>query len=111
YSTAADGPFEDRIVWASQGTYGRTRPVTGPEPSWKYLLIGFTRFTPTVGQDSFRRAEPSLRKIKNNLQDRHTGALYFPFAFSDKRPVRAAQGYLVKFPAAIVATVRELRGL
>jgi len=31
-----------------------------------------------------------------------SGALYFPYAFSDKRPIRTSQGYLFKLPAAIV---------
>lgn len=32
YSTAAEGPEEDQILWASQGSYGRTRPLAGPSP-------------------------------------------------------------------------------
>lgn len=109
YSTAAEGPEEDEIVWASQGTYGRTRPLAGPEPSWRYALTGYTALARPVTQDAFRRAEGKLRRIKQQLETSHPGSLYFPFAFSDKRPVRAAQGYLVKLPAAIVAAVPELK--
>jgi hypothetical protein len=107
YSTAAYGPVEDEIVWASQGTYGRKRPIVGPEPSWKYSLVGYTPLAQPVGQDDFRRAEPKLRAIRDELEQLHLGALYFPFAFSDKRPVRAAQGYLVKFPSEISQWSRD----
>ncbi|MGN9890593.1 protein NO VEIN domain-containing protein [Micromonospora sp. L31] len=109
YSTAAEGPEEDEIVWASQGTYGRTRPLAGPEPSWRYALTGYAALARPVTQDAFRRAEGKLRRIKEQLEARHPGSLYFPFAFSDKRPVRAAQGYLVKLPAAVISAVPELK--
>ncbi|SCG77570.1 protein NO VEIN domain-containing protein [Micromonospora inositola] len=109
YSTAAEGPTADEILWASQGTYGRTRPLAGPEPSWRYALTGYTPLARPVTQDAFRKAEPKLRKIKKHLEERHAGSLYFPFAFSDKRPVRAAQGYLVKLPAAVISAVPELK--
>ncbi|MBF9132622.1 DUF3883 domain-containing protein [Plantactinospora sp. S1510] len=110
YSVAASGPYEDQIIWASRGTYGRTRPSGGPEASWRYELTDYTRIA-GLDQDRFRVLEPELRRVKADLESRYSGALYFPFAFSDKRPVRAAQGYLVKFPAAIVAAVPELLAL
>ncbi|MCK1805346.1 MULTISPECIES: protein NO VEIN domain-containing protein [unclassified Micromonospora] len=109
YSTAAEGPEEDEIVWASQGSYGRGRPLAGPEPSWRYALTGYTALARPVTQDAFRGVEGKLRKVKEKLKAHHRGSLYFPFAFSDKRPVRAAQGYLVKLPAAVVAAVPDLR--
>lgn len=55
-----------------------------------------------------RAVEPELREIRKELAAAQAGPLYFPFAFTDTRPVRAAQGYLVKFPAAIVRAVPEL---
>ena len=82
YSTAAEGPVADEILWASQGTYGRTRALTGPEPSWRYALTGFTTSARPVTQEAFRQAEMELRKIKEQLEAHYTGSLYFPFAFS-----------------------------
>ncbi|MFC6935116.1 hypothetical protein ACFQHO_35550 [Actinomadura yumaensis] len=33
YSTAADGPYDDRLVWDARGTYGQQRPAnTAPSP-------------------------------------------------------------------------------
>lgn len=111
YSVADHGPFEDKIRWASQGTYGRARQNMRLEPSWKYALTSFAPLPQPIGQDVFRLREPVLRRVRNELEATHSGPLYFPFAFSDKRPVRAAQGYLVKFPAEIIRTVPELHWL
>ncbi|WP_433228897.1 protein NO VEIN domain-containing protein [Micromonospora sp. CA-248260] len=108
YSIAAEGPEADEIVWASQGSYGRNRAASGPEPAWRYALTGYTPLARPVNQDAFRRVEERLRRIKERLEVHHPGSLYFPFAFSDKRPVRAAQGYLVKLPAEVISAVPEL---
>ena len=59
-------------------------------------------------QDALRRKEFRLRDIQATLLANFEAPLYFPFAFSDKRPVRAAQGYLVKFPAGILNAFAEL---
>jgi hypothetical protein len=111
HSIAAAGPEQDQIIWTAHGSYGRIRPGTTAEPSWRYALTDYSRLPEPIGQDRFRTLEPRLRKIRETLEARYAGPLYFPFAFSDKRPVRAAQGYLVKFPADIVSLVRELRAL
>jgi hypothetical protein len=112
HSVAAGAPIEDQIVWTAHGSYGRVRPSTTPEPSWRLPLTDYTSLPEPVGQDAFRAIEPRLRKIKSDLEKRHGRlSLYYPFAFSDTRPVRAAQGYLVKFPAAIVGAVRALASI
>jgi hypothetical protein len=61
-----------------------------------------------VYQDALRREESELRTIKAELEAAHGDPLYFPFAFSDKRPVRTTQGYLVKFPVDAVDSFAEL---
>jgi hypothetical protein len=111
YSTAVTGPVADEIVWNSQGARSRSQTTADPEPAWRYVLSDFTPFGAPIGQDVFRAVEPALREVKRSLEAQHRGALYFPFAFSDRRPVRAAQGYLVKFPVEIVRAVPMLARL
>lgn len=112
YSRAAEGPFDDELVWQARGTYGQSRPaVEHPQPSWRYELTGYTPLPTPVDQVAFQDAEAALRDIKQKLDEQHPGPLYFPFAFYTSRPVRVMQAYLVKFPAAILDAVPELAGI
>ncbi|MEU7928133.1 DUF3883 domain-containing protein [Micromonospora sp. NPDC049107] len=112
YSFAAEGPFEDELVWQARGTYGQARPtVEAPQPSWRYELADYTALPTPVDQLAFQRSEKALREIKQKLEAEHSGPLYFPFAFYDSRPARVMQAYLVKFPAAILDAVPELAGI
>jgi Domain of unknown function (DUF3883) len=49
--------------------------------------------------------------VRKDIEELVTGPLYFPFALSDRRPLRAAQGYLTKFPYRLVAVISELSKL
>lgn len=60
-------------------------------------------------QDGVRAKEAAVSKVRDALETAHGKPAYFQFAISDKRPVRAAQGYLVKFPRALVTAFPELR--
>ncbi|MDG4772704.1 DUF3883 domain-containing protein [Solwaraspora sp. WMMD792] len=112
YSFAADGPFEDELVWHARGSYGQARPTVGrPQPSWRYELADYTALPTPVDQVAFQRAEAALREIRARLEAAYSGPLYFPFAFSDSRPVRVMQAYLVKFPAVILDAVPELAAI
>jgi hypothetical protein len=112
YARAADGPFEDELVWQARGSYGQARPTVGhPQPSWRYELTGYTPLPTPVEQGAFQRAEAALKAIKQKLEAGHSGPLYFPFAFYASRPVRVMQAYLVKFPAAILEAVPELAAI
>jgi Domain of unknown function (DUF3883) len=74
-------------------------------------LVPLSDYTPLLtpaDQDALRREESELGAIKAKLEASHGGRLYFPFAFSDNRPVRTTQGYLVKFPADAVELFAEL---
>ncbi len=109
YSRAAEGPFDDALVWNARGSYGQSRaPIDEPQPAWRYDLTGYTPLPAPVDQAAFQRAEAALQEIKRNLEATHPGPLYFPFAFFASRPLRAMQAYLVKFPAAILDAVPEL---
>jgi hypothetical protein len=109
YSRAAEGPFDDALVWNARGSYGQSRaPVDDPRPAWRYDLAGFTPLAAAVDQAAFQRVEPALQEIRRRLEATYPGPLYFPFAFFTSRPLRAMQAYLVKFPAAILDAVPEL---
>lgn len=105
YSTAVGDPFESTLTWAAHGTYSVGQRTT---PAFEVPLADLTPLAVPLTLDDVRLHEPQLRDIRNQLDAEIDGATYFPFAFSDKRPVRTAQGYLVKMP---VAVVRELTGL
>jgi hypothetical protein len=109
YSTAVDGPFEDQPIWNARGTYGRRRTGNDqPQPAWRYDLTAYTALPTQIDQEAFRRVEPRLREIYEELRNRYTGPLYYPFSFFTSRPLRLTQAYMVKVPAAVLDAVREL---
>jgi Domain of unknown function (DUF3883) len=108
FSHVSENPFKSRLEWQSRGTYGKTHAPAGKEDAWEALLSGYRKLAVPVTQTRVRELEPELRTVRDELQAAHGGAIYFPFALSDKRPPRAAQAYLTKFPAALVAAIPEL---
>jgi Domain of unknown function (DUF3883) len=111
YSVAAADPVTDQIVWNAHGTYGRARAGTPRRPAWRVDLADFTRIDPPVWQDDIRAVETIIRRALSDLQSRHTGPLYLPFVFSDKRPVRTTQGYLVTFPYELLDLIGGLHAV
>lgn len=111
YSIVRDLPFESTIEWQSRGTYGRTNASGGkpkPEPAWEAPLGGYVDLPAPITQARLRQLEATVRTTHDTLRQQVDGAVYFPYALSDKRPLRAAQGYLVKFPRALVEGIPEL---
>lgn len=97
------------IVWNAHGTVGRARGETSArQPSWRFPLEGFTEFQEPITLAEVRSVEGKLRSAHEYLSLTTSHPLYFPFAFSDKRPLRTAQGYLVKFPADLIPVVPGL---
>ncbi len=112
WSTASGRPENSTILWQARGTYGRAHGPTGREPAWRMPLTGYTPLLTPIDQDVLRREEPALRAIHARLAAEHGNRpLYFPFAFSDRRPIRTSQGYLFKFPAALLDVFPELARL
>lgn len=109
----AVGPLTaDSLVWQARGTFGRARAeITEPAPSWKLPLRGYTALSQPVDQAVLRSVESDLRAVLRDLVAAQSGSLYFPFAFSDSRPVRTTQGYLVKFPAALLQVIPGLEAV
>ncbi|MFF3328886.1 DUF3883 domain-containing protein [Streptomyces sp. NPDC002888] len=108
YSHVRGEAFASTITWQSRGTYGRQRSTSGPESAWEALLGGYRRLKHPVTQARLREIEPTIRTLRDHLAEAVEGPLYFPFALSATRPLRAAQGYLTKLPRALVEELPEL---
>lgn len=52
-----------------------------------------------------RRKERHLATLKAELEGEFGKPVYFPFGFSDKRPMRAQQTYLMKVPAEVISVL------
>ncbi|GHE91037.1 hypothetical protein GCM10018785_67120 [Streptomyces longispororuber] len=108
YSHVRGEAFASTIIWQSRGTYGRQRSTSGPESAWEAPLGGYRRLRHPVTQARLREIEPTIRTLRDHLAAAVEGPLYFPFALSATRPLRAAQGYLTKLPRALVEELPEL---
>ena len=111
YSRCVQEAFPSSLEWQSRGSYGRKHQPVGLEDAWEVPLVGVRQLHKPVPLRRLRDLEPKIRGIRENLRAIHPDPLYFPFALSDKRPLRAAQAYLVKFPADLVEAIPELREL
>ncbi|SNY53708.1 DUF3883 domain-containing protein [Paractinoplanes atraurantiacus] len=108
FSQAAGAVTASTIVWRARGTSGRAKQTPPRQPSWLTPLRGYTALHQPVDQSVLRQVEDELRDVFEKLSETYPGTLYLPFAFSDKRPIRAAQGYLVKFPAELLKVIPGL---
>lgn len=109
YSRVVTEPFQSSLEWQSRGSYGRTRPPSREEDAWEASLEGYTELRSPATQDVLRALEPRIRTVRDELVDEHGSPIYFPFAISDLRPLRASQAYLTKFPARLVELIPGLR--
>jgi hypothetical protein len=111
HSTAVGNAVEAEIVWQAHGTVGRAAGRATRRPGWLHPLVDFTDLEAPVTLERLREIEPSIRLIRDRLATEIAGPLYYPYALSDKRPLRTTQGYLVKFPADLVDAIPELRAV
>lgn len=68
---------------------------------WIVPLLEFEEFDEPVGLKEVRHLSPQLERTEEVLNAAYPGFKYFPFAFSAKRPLRAQQAYLNKFPVEL----------
>lgn len=107
YSRAVAEAEDSDIEWVAHGTYGRGRQAT-TRPAWLVRLDDFTELDEPITLDQLRALEPTVRTVRDQLLAEHGDPLFFPFALSDKRPLRTTQGYLAKFPRALIDALPEL---
>lgn len=105
YSTASGDPFDSEITWEARGPHRAGMRTT---PAYEAPLTDFTELETEITLQNLRAQEVKLRKIHDALKLAVGGSVYFPWAFSDKRPLRTTQGYLVKMPASVVALLTGL---
>ena len=77
---------------------------------WVVDLSEYEDLPQQVSLSDVRAVEPQLRRTKQVLTEAYQGFKYFPFDFSDKRELRAHQGYLSKLPLEVFE-VLALAGL
>lgn len=100
----ATGVYEDTdIEWQAHGTVGRAKGSLTPRPAWRMPLMNYTALPAPVLISDVRAEEKTLRGVAAKLEAQYpSGTLYFPFGFSDKRPLRAQQTYFVKMPVEVL---------
>lgn len=101
WSRAVGGPYNGTIVWAARGTSFRQHGggEAYERPGWFFNLEGPYPLDEPVTLAWLRSHEDQVRTVRATLAATYPGTLYFPFAVSDRRPLRAAQTYMAKFPA------------
>jgi len=102
YSQVVGEHWEDEVLWAARGTSARTAGIEPhPRPGWYLGLEGFSRLSQPVPLDHIRMQKAAIKGLIGDLETRFGSPLYFPFEVSD-RPMRPMQGYIFKFPSALV---------
>ena len=107
-STVAGNAFTSELEWQPHGTYGRMDVPSGLRPAWEAPLMRFQQLKQPVTLARLRSVEVEVRKVHDQLAKQHPAPLYFPYALSNRRPLRTAQGYFLKFPAALLDVIPEL---
>jgi hypothetical protein len=104
------GPLtvDSSYLWMAHGTFGRARGVPTKGQGWRMPCGGLNPLPQPITSAQLRELEPQLRDVKDKLEQRVNGSLYFPFQFSRSRPPRAAQAYLTKLPAALLSVLTDL---
>jgi len=107
FSTVVAPAEDSDIEWVAHGTHARGERMR-TRPAWLVRLDNFTELARPVSLDDFRAAESKVRAVRQDLLERHGDPLYFPFAVSEKRPLRTTQGYLAKFPKDLMELFPDL---
>jgi len=98
------------ITWQARGTRGRARGVASTGASWLMQCGGFHPFDEPVTLADLNAIESTIRRVHDELDKAIRGPVYFPFIFYRPGELRAKQGYLMKFPAALVNAIPSLKG-
>jgi hypothetical protein len=85
--------------------------VTSGEPVTCAPLDNLRLLAEPVTLSDIRQVEPDVRAVYDHLNATYVGPLHYPFEVGDKRPPRAAQTYLAKFPAELLTVIPGLEDL
>lgn len=105
----AVGPLESITwSWQARGTRGRERGVPIEGPTWNMPLTGYVELGRPVTRSALNARRREILEIIDTAARVHGKPVYAPFQNYGGRELRAQQGYLTKFPAALVALIFEL---
>lgn len=100
----AVGPLQTMTwAWQARGTRGRERGEHTVGPTWNLPLGGLTRLDEPLTRSSLNLRREKIVEILEEVAVASRSPIYAPFQNYDGRERRAQQGYLAKFPAALVA--------
>ena len=113
WSRAVGEPYTDQVFWGAHGQATGRGPVNPYwRPGWRHPLDGPYELPTALTAAQLQEREQEIRTIRDALAAAHPRtSIYFPFQISDTRPLRAFQGYLTKFPRALVEAFPELAAI
>jgi hypothetical protein len=98
------------IYWVARGSYARRANAKAAVlPGIRVPLVDFTPLAPRITLAAARELEAPIMSIRDSLQERHGGPLYFPWTPYRGGPMRTFQSYLVKFPKDLMSIFPSIR--
>lgn len=105
----AVGPLETITwSWQARGTRGRGRGVPTVGATWDLPLVGYTELETPITRSALNARGAEVLEVLGGVNRAYGKPIYAPFQNYGGRELRAQQGYLTKFPAALVALLFEL---
>ncbi len=99
----AAGPIRvETKSWQARGTRGRARGVPTVGPAWVVPLVGFVKLAEPITRAMINERYGEVIAVLDQASSLAGGAPYAPFQNYGGRELRAQQGYLTKFPSALV---------
>jgi hypothetical protein len=89
--------------WQARGTRGRKRGVPTEGPTWNMPLTHYTELERPVTRSALNARRAEVLALLGSPTRARGESMYAPFQNYGGRELRAQQGYLTKFPAALVA--------
>lgn len=104
WSEAVGPLYSDTRSWQARGVAGRTRGVPSTGETWVMPLRGLHLLKAPVTRDALNaELYDDVISILQATEKAVGEPAYAPFQHYGGREIRAQQGYLTKFPAALVA--------
>ncbi len=91
--------------WQARGTRGRARGVPTVGPAWVVPLAGLVELDSPLTRSELNARYAELLEVMDEVSVASEGPAYLPFQNYGGRELRAQQGYLTKFPRALVDLV------
>jgi len=109
YSEIVGNPWDDKIVWAAQGTSARKQGIVPHlRDGIRRGLGGFALLAVPLTKARLVECRKELIAIRDAVASRGTPSR-FPFIPYGDTDLRAIQGYLTKLPRAVLDILPELR--